>query len=212
MARVVPADVRQIVSRACSRSDVPDACRRRDLGTVIAALNASGVTQGVLAQLTGISQGRLSEYKTGKYSPKAVSVFSAFADGIAMPPAARKALGLAPDSPGAGLSGQPPGVVPPDAGLFYPDSLAEAAANLGLLWRSDLADAGAQQDRMSAGASRRAVLLAGAALVTQAWNDAALRWLVAAGSTDGWDDRWSACGPRRRRQVPRDRRSVQAPG
>jgi hypothetical protein len=46
MALGVTSDVREIVSRVCARHDVLDACRRRDLGTVIAVLNAHGVTQG----------------------------------------------------------------------------------------------------------------------------------------------------------------------
>lgn len=44
MALGVPSDVRAIVSRVCARKDILDACRRRDLGTVIAVLNAHGVT------------------------------------------------------------------------------------------------------------------------------------------------------------------------
>src|SRR6266849_2909931 len=133
MALGVPSDVRDIVSRVCARSDVLDACRRRDLGTVIAALNAHGVTQGKLAELTGIPQGRLSEYKTGKYTPRAVSIFQSFADGVDMPLAAREALGLAPDqSPTTSISGQKSDPPAPDVGLLYPDTPAEAAANLTL--------------------------------------------------------------------------------
>jgi hypothetical protein len=54
------ADVRGIVERACARQDVLDACASRDLGTVITVLGAHGVTQGQIADLTGITQGRLS--------------------------------------------------------------------------------------------------------------------------------------------------------
>src|SRR2546425_962389 len=81
----IPSDVRDVVARVCARPDVLDACRHRDLGSVIAVLNAHGVTQGKLAELTGIPQGRLSEYKTGKHAPKAASIFQAFADGVGMP-------------------------------------------------------------------------------------------------------------------------------
>src|SRR6266851_9013341 len=81
MALGVPPDVREIVMRVCARHDVLDACRRRDLGTVITILGAHGLTQGKLAILTGITQGRLSEYKTGKRVPRASSTFEAFADG-----------------------------------------------------------------------------------------------------------------------------------
>ncbi len=55
------ADVRSIVERACARSDVLDACRKRDLGTLIDILGSHGLTQGKMASLTGINQGRLSE-------------------------------------------------------------------------------------------------------------------------------------------------------
>jgi hypothetical protein len=40
MALGVPSDVREIAIRVCARNDVLAACRRRDLGTVIAVLNA----------------------------------------------------------------------------------------------------------------------------------------------------------------------------
>ena len=181
MALGVLADVREIVRRVCARNDVLEACRRRDLGTVIAVLNAHGVTQGKLAELTGIPQGRLSEYKTGKYTPRAVSIFQTFADGVGMPLAAREALGLAPDKSPTSISGQSSGQPFPDVGLRYPDTPAEAAGNLAVLWQSDLSDLTAQRDQTEPSTSRRAVLLAGTALAAQAWNDAALRWLVGAG-------------------------------
>jgi transcriptional regulator with XRE-family HTH domain len=90
------------VERVCTRRDVIEACQRRDLGAVIRLLCAQGLTQGQLASLTGISQGRLSEYKTHKRAPTATSTFEAFADGLGMPPAARRALGLAPEAAGPG--------------------------------------------------------------------------------------------------------------
>ena len=91
------SDVRGIVERVCARADVLDACRHRDLGIVIEVLGAHGVTQGQLAGLTGISQGRLSEYRNHKRRPQHSSIFEAFADGLGMPPVAREALGLKPD-------------------------------------------------------------------------------------------------------------------
>jgi predicted XRE-type DNA-binding protein len=87
-------DVRVIVERACARPDVLDACARGDLGTVIDALGAAGLTQGRIAELTGISQGRLSEWRTGKRKALAVATFQKFADGLGLPTAARRALGL----------------------------------------------------------------------------------------------------------------------
>ncbi len=87
MAVDVPV-LREVVQRVFTRNDVLNACKRRDIGAVIEALCAQGVTQGQISVLTGIPQGRLSEYKTHKRSPTATSTFQAFADGLAMPPAA----------------------------------------------------------------------------------------------------------------------------
>jgi hypothetical protein len=164
--------------RICARSDVLEACRRRDLGAVIGALNAHGVTQGKLAELTGIPQGRLSEYKTGRHAASAVSTFVAFADGIGLPLAAREALGLAADeSPGGDgvASGHP---AASDVGLMYPDTCLDGVGSLSSLWQSDLADISASPDMRGRGASRRTVLLAATALAANAWNGAALRWLM----------------------------------
>jgi hypothetical protein len=135
------SEVRGIVELACARQDVLDACARRDLGAVITVLKAHGVAQGQIAELTGISQGRLSECATGKRQPRATSTFESFADGPAMPPAARQALGLAPavftvsrvaptHSGDARL---------PDLGLEYPGTPAQAAGNVSALWQADAA-------------------------------------------------------------------------
>ncbi|HUC22709.1 MAG TPA: helix-turn-helix transcriptional regulator [Streptosporangiaceae bacterium] len=101
MAVDIPA-IRELVERVCTRKDVLDACKRRDLGTVITVLCTHGITQGQLAALTGIPQGRLSEYKTRKRMATATSTFEAFADGLGMPPTARRALGLAPATADSG--------------------------------------------------------------------------------------------------------------
>ena len=97
------SDVRAIVTKVCARPDVLDACRRGDLGTVIAVLGRHKVTQGKISSLTGIPQGRLSEYKTGTRKPRASSTYRDFADGLGMPPAARTALGLDPEQSGSPL-------------------------------------------------------------------------------------------------------------
>ena len=49
--------IREIVERVCTRPDVLDACKRRDLGFVIAALCAEGMTQEQISALTGKPQG-----------------------------------------------------------------------------------------------------------------------------------------------------------
>ena len=107
MAVDIPA-IREAVGRAFTRKEVLDACERRDLGAVITALCARGVTQGQLSVLTGIPQGRLSEYKTHRRTPTASSTFQAFADGLGMPPAARRALGLDPATAGSGRADDVP--------------------------------------------------------------------------------------------------------
>ena len=108
MAVDIPA-VREIVERVCTRPDVLDACKRRDLGFVIRVLRAHGVTQDQIAALTSKTQGRISEYMTGKRTPTAKSTFQDFADGLGMPAVARRALGLAPEAAGSGPSEQAEG-------------------------------------------------------------------------------------------------------
>lgn len=72
MAMDVPV-IREVVERLCTRNDVLDACKHRDLGAVITVLGTHGVTQGQLSVLTGIPQGRLSEYKNRKRKPTAAA-------------------------------------------------------------------------------------------------------------------------------------------
>jgi transcriptional regulator with XRE-family HTH domain len=160
------SEVRGIVQRACARQDILDACARRDLGTVITVLKSLGVAQGQIAELTGISQGRLSEWATRKRTPRATSTFEAFADGLGIPSPARQALGLASGpSANSGLvlahSHEAPTL---DTGLQYPGTLAQAVAGISALWQADLSD---QQ-------------VLGRGLITPAaWNEASLRWLIA---------------------------------
>jgi transcriptional regulator with XRE-family HTH domain len=73
---------------------------------VIRVLRAHGVTQDQIAALTSKTQGRISEYMTGKRTPTAKSTFQDFADGLGMPTVARRALGLAPEAAGSGPSEQ----------------------------------------------------------------------------------------------------------
>jgi transcriptional regulator with XRE-family HTH domain len=169
------SEVRRITEQACARQDVLDALAHRDLGTVIAVLGAHGLTQGQIGSLTGTSQGRLSEWMNGKREPRATSTFERFADGLGLPPAARRALGLAGEpSAATGVSlvraREAPGR---DAGLEYPATPLQAAANVSVLWHADLDDQG--------------VLERG--LVTpSAWTEASLRWLIAPAGSPGHDD------------------------
>ena len=159
------SEVRRIAERVCARQDVLGACARRDLGYVIAVLEENALTQGQMASLTGLHQNRLSDYKTGKHKPKDYSVFAAFADGLGLPSAARRALGLDAISPAAAGIGVPAPRPAPfaEVSLEYPGTSAQAAGNVTSLWRADLADQGALvQGRIEPGA----------------WKDASLRWLV----------------------------------
>jgi hypothetical protein len=163
---VSPADGRAIVERVCARPEVLDACARRDLGAVISALTdkrTGGLTQGWIAEFTGIPQGRLSEWMTGKREPKGVSTFQKFADGVGLPPAARRALGLDAGSPAAPVAAPP-------VDTSYPDTPAEAARNVSQLWIADLTDAALPQRGRAD---------------PRAWNDASLRWLVDPGQVPG---------------------------
>ena len=161
---VRPADVRAIVERVCARPEVLDACARGNLGTVIDALRTGGLTQGRISGLTGIPQGRLSEWNTGKREPRGISTFQKFADGVGMPPAARRALGLDSEPPPAAPASSP------DLSMPYPDTPADATRNASQLWLADLSDATALQRGRAD---------------PRAWNDASLRWLVDPGRAPG---------------------------
>jgi hypothetical protein len=159
------SEVRSIVERVCARQDVIDACARRDLGFVIEVLNDDGITQDQIGALTGLPQGRLSEYRTHTRKPKDLSVFRRFADGLGMPPAARRALGLdvsLPDAAGVGVP-QPRPAPLAEISPEYPGTAAEAAGNVAVLWRADLTEQGAlMRGRIDAAA----------------WDKASLGWLV----------------------------------
>ena len=103
MAVDTPA-IREVVERVFARPDVLNACKRRDISTMITILGANGVTQAEIAALMGkTTQGRLSEYKMHKRAPT-METFKKFADGLGLPPAARLALGLASEAADSGSS------------------------------------------------------------------------------------------------------------
>jgi hypothetical protein len=159
---VSSADVGITVERVCARPEVLDACARRDLGAVVAALGSAGITQGQISALVDIPQGRLSEWMTGKREPKAVTTFRKFADGLGLPVAARRALGLAP----AETTLDVPSMPQDDIRLSYPENAPQGTENVAALWSIDLADPAAfQRGRVD----------------PRAWGDASLRWLVEPG-------------------------------
>src|SRR5690349_15107340 len=55
-------EVREIVARVFARQDVLAACGERKLGPVLDVLSHHGISQTQITCLTGIPQGRLSEY------------------------------------------------------------------------------------------------------------------------------------------------------
>ena len=100
-----------------------------------------------------------------KRKPEKAAIFRDFADGLDMPPAARRALGLTPDRPATVGGGLVPAMREPldDKGLAYPDTPDDAAENVTNLWEADLADTTELvRGRVDPGR----------------WNDASLRWLV----------------------------------
>lgn len=125
-------DIRLVVERVCARQDAIEACSHHDLGALVRILGSHGITQSQIAGLTGIPQGRLSQYSTGKHIPRASSTFEAFADGLGLPVHARLALGLAP---ARGSTGHPAATsngldAPPDA--FDLQQLAETVGRRGI--------------------------------------------------------------------------------
>lgn len=100
---------------------------------MIRVLCAHGVTQEQISALTGKTQGRISEYMTGKRIPT-FSTLEDFADGLGMPAVARHALGLAPDAAGSRPSdqaeGRSAGIVGASSGDVQPllSNLSRASA------------------------------------------------------------------------------------
>jgi len=86
--------VREIVERVFASQDGIDSCRRRDLGAIVRLCGKYGITQGAIASMTGVGQGRLSEYSRGKRKDPKLDTLEALADGLGLPAPARRALGL----------------------------------------------------------------------------------------------------------------------
>jgi transcriptional regulator with XRE-family HTH domain len=80
-----------------ARPDLRAALRQRDIGPFLRLLRQrAGLTQTRIATATGIPQGRLSEYITGKHQIHSMTVWERIAEGLKMPDDARACLGLAP--------------------------------------------------------------------------------------------------------------------
>ncbi|MBO3752354.1 hypothetical protein J5X84_40375 [Streptosporangiaceae bacterium NEAU-GS5] len=100
-------ELRERLDRLFALQDVYEACERRDIGALIRICGKHGITQGQISGLTGIAQGRLSDYARGKHIPTATTTFEAFANGMDMPVNLRRALGLSGNQ--SGESGGSPG-------------------------------------------------------------------------------------------------------
>jgi hypothetical protein len=161
------SEVRLIVQRVCTRPEVLEACRRHDIGFVVETLgkNNPKITQGQISALTGIPQGRLSEYMNHRRTPEKAQIFLDFADGLCMPAVARQALGLGPSQSAPAGRSLVPAMREPvdDVSLAYPETTDEAAANTARMWQVDLAD----PTELTRGRVDPAH-----------WNNASLRWLV----------------------------------
>ena len=82
------------------RADVTGALRERDISYLLRLLRQwAGLSQTRIAAATGIAQGRLSNYATGRRTIATLSVWERIADGLDMPDPARGCLGLAPTQP-----------------------------------------------------------------------------------------------------------------
>src|SRR5215471_18763846 len=92
------AQVKDIIDRVFARQEGLDVCQRRDLGAIVRLCGKYGITQGAIASMTGIGQGRLSEYSRGKRRQPTLDTLEALADGLGLPAPARRALGLTPAS------------------------------------------------------------------------------------------------------------------
>ncbi len=90
------------------RADVTSTLRDRDIGYLLRLLRQyAGLSQTRIAAATGVAQGRLSNYATGRRTITTMAVWERIADGLDMPDSARACLGLAPRQPVAQLPASP---------------------------------------------------------------------------------------------------------
>jgi transcriptional regulator with XRE-family HTH domain len=127
--------VREIVERVFARQEGLEPCHRRDLGAIIRLCRKYGITQSAIMAMTGIGQGRLSEYSQGKRAQPTLNTLEALANGLGFPPAARRALGLTPAS-GPGIPAVNDHGFPTDT--FDLQRLAEAIGRRGRVKRRDM--------------------------------------------------------------------------
>jgi transcriptional regulator with XRE-family HTH domain len=127
--------VKEIVERVFASQEGLEPCRRRDLGAIVRVCKKYGITQSAIMSLTGIGQGRLSEYSRGKRDTPTLNTLEALADGLGMPPVARRALGLTPAS-GPGNQAVSEQGFPTDT--FDLQRLAEAIGRRGRVKRREM--------------------------------------------------------------------------
>ncbi|RJL31812.1 helix-turn-helix domain-containing protein [Bailinhaonella thermotolerans] len=81
------------------QDEVRDVLRRRDFGALFELAAKYGVTQTQLSAMTGIPQGRISQYKNSRVQINKFDVIETIADALGLPDDARMLLGLAPLHP-----------------------------------------------------------------------------------------------------------------
>ena len=108
---IIPATIWQ-------RAETVDALQTRDVQRLFLLVRKySGVSQTRLAIACGLTQGKVSEIMAGSRRVIALDVFERIANGLAMPPHARLALGLAPATQAMTAL---PGIPPRDGHEPYP--------------------------------------------------------------------------------------------
>jgi transcriptional regulator with XRE-family HTH domain len=81
------------------RPDTDQALRSRDMRRLFHLLRQyAGASQTRLGIACGLTQGKISAIMSGRHRVTALDVFERIAEGLAMPPGARLALGLAPSA------------------------------------------------------------------------------------------------------------------
>ncbi|MDH6709732.1 transcriptional regulator with XRE-family HTH domain [Kitasatospora sp. MAA19] len=91
---------------AWQNEEVRDALRRRDVASLFRYVqHHSGASQARLAVQVGMTQSRVNEIINGRREVSRLDVFERIADGLHLPDAARRLLGLAPRTEGQRTSG-----------------------------------------------------------------------------------------------------------
>lgn len=152
-----------IPAQAWHQEATQDLLRGRRAGDLFRLAQKYGMSQMRIAALTGQSQGRVNDLIHGRRGNiTALDAWERIADGLDMPDHARIILGLAP----RGAIIEPhASTIDTDLGLAFPVSPENGIETVAELWRADLEEA---------------TVLTTVKPSNRAWNDASLKWLLAA--------------------------------